>query len=844
MPVTKTAARLAGLLVVAALVVTAAGIVARPAPPAAAAPVFYAGAGSASHIGVIGDSAWAGIRWTNSFAPLQRYNFTADLESCRRTIGVSCRGREGYAPPTTLASMRLNAGRWGAVLVIATGYNDPGATFASAVDQVMNEATSQQIYRVVWMTMRTADVTYVSPGFTSNTFTFRDNNRILLQKAAQYGGRLQIADWASYSASHSEWFTSDGIHLRPNGAVAAAGFIADSAGAALGGATLTPSDPNAPATDWVNVSPGDAGTRVVIVQQFLARAGIGIFGGADGRYGAYTADAVREFQARVGLAQSGVVNKATAIRLGLWYNDGSAPTTPTTGDWVNVSPGDSGMRVAIVHHYLRRAGVAVNGDADGRYGSVTTAAVQGFQARSGLPATGVVDRATAIRLGLWPGGTPPVAPPVGDWVNVSPGDFGMRVAIVHNYLRRAGVAVNGDANGLYGAVTTAAVRTFQTRVGLPATGVVDRATAIELGLWYRSASTAAATTMAASVAPPVSPTSTAIAASEWIDLTIGSQGDAVAEAQRLLMNAGVFLRGGANGQFGEDMRNAVLDYQKQQGLPATGVVDVATAAALGMVEATADLLPTTSTEPPPDPDLAGPDDSIPDDEGTVDSTPPTSDVDVAEPHTSEPGESSTSLIGDFVWLDVNADGQQNDDERGLEGIPVRLLSADLATLAETVSNRDGQYEFAGLEAATYVVEFVVPEGYQPTAVDRGADDAVDSDVDILDMLQVVDEDEVVVRTIVALDGATKDIDLDAGLIVAPATDAESPATTEGTELPETSTAETTATPATSVAATVTVAPESSAPATDGPPPSTQPEPPASEATTTTTAATTTTTIAA
>jgi len=830
MPVTKTAARLAGLLVVATLGVTGAGIVTQPAPQAAAAPVIYTGAGSASHIGLIGDSAWAGIRWTNSFGPLRRFNFTADLESCRRTIGASCRGREGYAPSTTVGAMRLSAGRWGAVLVIATGYNDPGATFANAVDQVMNEASSQQIYRVVWMTMRTADVTYVSPGFTSNTFTFRDNNRILLQKAAQYGGRLQIADWASYSASHPEWFTSDGIHLRPNGAVAAAGFIADSAGAALGGATLTPANPNAPATDWVNVGPGDAGTRVVIVQQFLARAGIGIFGGADGRYGAYTADAVREFQARVGLAQSGVVDKATAIRLGLWYNDGSAPTTPPTGDWVNVSPGDTGMRVAIVHNYLRRAGVAVNGDADGRYGSVTTAAVQAFQAQSGLPATGVVDRATAIRLGLWPGGSPPTAPPVGDWVNVSPGDSGMRVAIVHDYLRRAGVAVNGDANGLYGAVTTAAVRTFQTRVGLPATGVVDRATAIELGLWYRPA-TLAATTMAASVAPPVSPTLTAIAASEWIDLTIGSHGDAVAEAQRLLMNAGVFLRGGADGQFGEDMRNAVLEYQKLQGLPETGVVDVATAAALGMVEATADL-PTTSAEPPPDSAPEVPEESLPDDGGVTESTPPTSDV--AEPETSEPADSSTSLVGDFVWLDQNADGQQNDVERGFAGVTVRLLSADLAPLAETVTSPDGQYEFAGLDAATYVVEFVVPDGHEPTAVDRGTDDALDSDIDILDMLEIADTDEVVIRTLVSVDGAAKDVDLDAGLVVAPASDAESPATTEELDLPETTTVETTTAPdTTAVEPVVTLAPETSVPATDSSSPATQPEPPVSEAITTT-----------
>lgn len=733
--------RRAGVLLVATFALSAVSIAANPATPVSAAPVVYNGAGETWQFGLIGDSAWAGIRWTNSFGPMQRYNFRADLESCRRTIGASCRGREGYAPPTTLASLRQQAGRWGAVLVVATGYNDPGTTFASAVDQVMAEAISQQIYRVVWMTMRNADVTYVSPGFISNATTFRDNNRILLQKAEQYGGRLQIADWASYSAGHREWFTSDGIHLLPNGARAAADFIAQSAGNALNGVAYPSS---APATDWVNVSPGDSGTRVVIVQQYLARAGIGIFGGADGRYGPYTAGAVREFQARVGLPQTGVLDKATAIRLGLWYNDGSVPTTPSGSDWVNVSPGDSGMRVAIVHEYLRRAGIAVNGDADGRYGAVTSAAVEAFQSRSGLPASGIVDKATAIRLGLWPGGGTPPSGPAGDWVNVSPGDRGMRVAIVHTYLRRAGIAVNGDADGSYGAVTTAAVRAFQTRIGLPATGVVDRATAIELGLWPR---------------------------------------------------------------------------------PATGAAMTMAVAADAAAEASLEVAPPTS-------EVAEPATSEPATSEPATSEPETSEPETSEPETSVP-DSATAILGDFVWLDLNGDGKQDVGEGGLEGITVSLLDDSLAPLAEVVSDRDGHYEFAGLEAATYVVEFVVPEGYAPSTVDSGTDDAIDSDINPLKVLEVADE--VVVRVPIAVDGATKDLDLDAGFVVAPAEpdappSSEAPASTEGVDIPETSSPATTEAPATSAVTTITAAPETSVPPTDPPPP-TQPEPPAAESST-------------
>src|SRR5690606_27401200 len=64
--------------------------------------------------------------------------------------------------------------------------------------------------------------------------TYRQNNQILYSKAAQYGGRLVVADWAGYSASRSDWVTRDGIHLTPSGATAMAAFIAAQARAQMG----------------------------------------------------------------------------------------------------------------------------------------------------------------------------------------------------------------------------------------------------------------------------------------------------------------------------------------------------------------------------------------------------------------------------------------------------------------------------------------------------------------------------------------------------------------------------------------------------------------------------------
>ena len=229
------------VVVTAGLAILVGGVVVPSSPASAYTTVVYSGAGpNVPRISVIGDSVGSGIRWTRSYAPLSVFNFTFDAESCRRTITTSCRGREGYAPLNVLDTMRRLHGYLGDVLVLMTGYNDAGIIFGAGVDAVMAEAARQGVPKVIWLTMRTADVSYVSPGYASSASTFRDNNRILLQKAQQYGGALQVADWATYSANHPSWVGPDGVHLSVRGAPIAATFIADEARKVLDGLTITP----------------------------------------------------------------------------------------------------------------------------------------------------------------------------------------------------------------------------------------------------------------------------------------------------------------------------------------------------------------------------------------------------------------------------------------------------------------------------------------------------------------------------------------------------------------------------------------------------------------------------
>ena len=244
-----------------ALLLAAAVAVVPPAGNAAAATtIYYNGAGSAPRISVVGDSTIAALRWTGQFEPLKRFNYVYDAESCRRILYPSCRGREGYAPDTVVQTMRRLSGQLGSVFVIMGGYDDSNFGFSNGVDAVMAEASRQGIPTVLWLSLRASDVSYVGPGSISNSSTFRANNRTLYSKAIQYGPRLQIADWASYSANHPEWFYSDGIHFRPAGANVAATYIADQAARVIAGQIVTPAAgrarPSAPRSLTAAVGPG------------------------------------------------------------------------------------------------------------------------------------------------------------------------------------------------------------------------------------------------------------------------------------------------------------------------------------------------------------------------------------------------------------------------------------------------------------------------------------------------------------------------------------------------------------------------------------------------------------
>lgn len=102
-------------------------------------------------------------------------------------------------------------------------------------------------------------------------------------------------------------------------------------------------------------------------------------------------------------------------------------------------------------------------------------------------------------------------------------------------------------------------------------------------------------------------------------------------------------------------------------------------------------------------------------------------------------------IGDFVWIDANRNGIQDEGEDVLPGVKVELLQ-DGKVIKTTTTDEDGLYVFDDLLAGTYQVKFTLTDEqaqrYEFTKRDAGRSDAVDSDAnrDGLTRTIVLDDD--------------------------------------------------------------------------------------------------------
>jgi peptidoglycan hydrolase-like protein with peptidoglycan-binding domain len=238
----------------------------------------------------------------------------------------------------------------------------------------------------------------------------------------------------------------------------------------------------AASSSFVGMKLGARGENVKVLQQALINAGISVRGGADGWFGPATQAALISYQQANGLTSDGVVNSGVVSKLGLTAGSAPAPVAPPAASpsapYVGLTVGARGDLVKDLQRALMNTGLSLRGGADGVFGNATKATLIAFQGTAGTTQNGIVSERDATVLGLGSNTAPPVVTQTGYPVF---GERGERVRALQQSLLNAGISFAGGADGVFGSATAGAILTFQRRVGLPATGKVDKATADRLG---------------------------------------------------------------------------------------------------------------------------------------------------------------------------------------------------------------------------------------------------------------------------------------------------------------------------------------------------------------------------
>ena len=337
---------------------------------------------------------------------------------------------------------------------------------------------------------------------------------------------------------------------------------------------------------------GKKGDQVTELQNSLKLLGF-YTATPSGVYDNATVSAVKKFQTAHKLTVDGIAGKKTLQLLNL-LAAASQPTayapvyatavpfpaaTPLTAQNVIVlRSGTRGLAVTNLQNRLMELGYYTC-TANGVYDSDEVLAVKEFQKKNGLTADGIAGLATQQILysnTAIPAYTAaPIAASPTPYVvttavpvlqTLKTGSTGELVSALQTRLKTLGY-YSGTIDGSYGAATAQAVMRFQRANGLSADGVAGTQTLTKL---YQSASVVSAAT----AAPTVIPTNNNVTAGTTANikaklLQSGDTGTAVKAMQQRLVQLGYLTS--ADGIYGPRTYNAVVAFQKANGLTSDGV---------------------------------------------------------------------------------------------------------------------------------------------------------------------------------------------------------------------------------------------------------------------------------
>lgn len=224
--------------------------------------------------------------------------------------------------------------------------------------------------------------------------------------------------------------------------------------------TTTPPSP-APTYKYPTLKSGSTGTTVKTAQRLLnARAGAKL--SIDGYYGSATKAAVTKFQKAKGISATGTLGATTWAKL-----------VPS------LKKGSSGYRVKALQYELGYSGYSVS--ATGTFNQATVDALKKYQRAKSISATGATGPKTWASLMS-------SNKAVDTYPELARGAKGNDVKTLQRLLNaRAGAKVSVD--GILGSGTQSAIKAYQAKLGLKATGVADNQTWLALTPTLKTTST-------------------------------------------------------------------------------------------------------------------------------------------------------------------------------------------------------------------------------------------------------------------------------------------------------------------------------------------------------------------
>ncbi|NLB91010.1 MAG: hypothetical protein GX786_07310 [Clostridiales bacterium] len=336
-------------------------------------------------------------------------------------------------------------------------------------------------------------------------------------------------------------------------------------------ATASPKPTASPTPKPVTINPDKArylkvennmsGKDVTQLQSRLISLGY-LTGKTDGKYGYRTEAAVKAFQKRNGLWDDGIAGPDTQVTAQSSGAKKANSVVAHIGD--SLKQGAKGNGVRAMQKKLADLGYLKSGEADGTYGANTAAAISSFQRNNGLsPVDGIAGSNTLEKI-YSPSAVKSDGSGGGDSSGggsstsvdgvLRPGDSGAAVRKLQDKLKKDGY-LSGSSDGTYGGDTEDAVKKFQFINGLKVDGKAGPATQ---RLLYGD---------------------TGITPEKYNPLKLHDEGEAVKTLQYALYELGYF-QGKIRSIYNEDTKNAVKEFQGNNGLKVDGVAGSTTIATL------------------------------------------------------------------------------------------------------------------------------------------------------------------------------------------------------------------------------------------------------------------------